>query len=155
MTIRVEIPCGRGTTSKLKFLNMKKIFLMLLVCALATPLFSQQLAAINAVPAWETPAFSWTMTTHDFGKIQVNKPVTHQFTFTNSGNSPLVISSVQASCGCTVTDYTKDPIAPGAEGYVKATYNAAKVGVFTKTVTVKANSEESIVQLNIKGEVVE
>lgn len=134
---------------------MKKIFVILMVCGLVTPVFSQQLAALNAVPVWETPAFSWTMTTHDFGKIKVNKSVTHQFKFTNSGNAPLVISSVQASCGCTVTDYTKDPIAPGSEGYVKATYNAAKVGVFTKTVTVNANAENSIVQLTIKGEVVE
>ena len=85
----------------------------------------------------------------------MNKPVTHEFRFTNSGDAPLVISSVQASCGCTVTDYSKDPIAPGSEGYVKATYNAAKVGVFSKTVTVNANAAESVVQLTIKGEVVE
>ena len=93
--------------------------------------------------------------THDFGKIKVNVPVSHEFRFTNSGDAPLVLSSVHASCGCTVTDYSKDPIAPGAEGYVKTTYNAAKVGVFTKTVTVTANAEESVVQLSIKGEVVE
>jgi hypothetical protein len=134
---------------------MKKICLVLMVSILVTPLFAQQIAAINAVSKWETPAFSWTMTTHDFGKIKVNKPVTHEFRFTNSGNAPLVISSVQASCGCTVTDYSKEPIGPGAEGYVKATYNAAKVGVFTKSVTVKANAEDSMVQLTIKGEVVD
>jgi hypothetical protein len=81
--------------------------------------------------------------------------VTHEFRFTNSGDGPLVISSVKASCGCTVTDYSKDPIAPGTEGYVKATYNAAKAGVFTKSVTVNANANESVVQLIIKGEVVE
>ncbi|HZI26306.1 MAG TPA: DUF1573 domain-containing protein [Chryseolinea sp.] len=134
---------------------MKKICLILMVSMLVTPLLAQQLASINAVPAWETPAFSWTTTTYDFGKIKLNTPVTHEFRFTNSGNAPLVISSVQASCGCTVTDYSKDPIGPGAEGYVKATYNAAKVGVFAKSVTVKANAEDSIVQLTIKGEVVE
>lgn len=131
---------------------MRKMFLIL--CVLATPSFAQQVASIHpasfaAVP----PAFSWTMTVHDFGKIPLNKPVTHEFRFTNSGNSPLIISSVQASCGCTVTDYSKDPIAPGAEGYVKATYNAAKPGIFTKTVTVNANSEQDGVRLVIKGEV--
>ncbi len=135
---------------------MKKICLILLVGAFTTPLFSQQLAVINFLsPRFETANFSWIVTTYDFGKIKVNKPVTHEFRFTNSGDAPLVISSVQASCGCTVTDYSKDPIAPGSEGYVKATYNAAKVGVFSKTVTVNANAAESVVQLTIKGEVVE
>ena len=135
---------------------MKKICLILLVSAFTTPLLSQQLAAINFLsPGFETANFSWIVTSYDFGKIKVNKPVTHEFRFTNSGDAPLVISSVQASCGCTVTDYSKDPIAPGSEGYVKATYNAAKVGVFSKTVTVNANAAESVVQLTIKGEVVE
>jgi hypothetical protein len=85
----------------------------------------------------------------------LNNPVTHEFKFTNTGNAPLVISSVQASCGCTVTEYSKEPIPVGGQGYVKATYNAAKLGVFTKSVTVNANAEESVVQLTIKGEVVE
>jgi hypothetical protein len=66
----------------------------------------------------------------------------------------LLISSVQASCGCTVTSYSKDPIPPGAQGYVTATFNAAKVGQFTKMVTVTANTEQSTVQLTIQGEVV-
>src|SRR5688572_3257873 len=135
---------------------MKKICLILLVVAFTTPSFSQQLAVINFLsPRFETPDFLWIVTTYDFGKIKLNKPATHEFRFTNSGDTPLVISSVQASCGCTVTDYSKDPIAPGAEGYVKATYNAAKVGVFSKTVTVNANADDSVVLLTIKGEVVE
>lgn len=135
---------------------MKKICLILMVTVLTTPLLSQQLAAINALtPRFETPEFAWSMTVYDFGKIKLNTPVTHEFRFTNSGDAPLVISSVQASCGCTVTAYSKEPIPPGAEGYVKATYNGAKVGVFTKSVTVNANAEETVVQLMIKGEVVE
>ena len=135
---------------------MKKICLILLVSVFSTPLFSQELAVINFLsPRFETANFLWIGTTYDFGKIKVNSPVTHEFRFTNSGDAPLVISSVQASCGCTVTDYSKDLISPGSEGYVKATYNAAKVGVFSKTVTVNANAAESVVQLTIKGEVVE
>jgi hypothetical protein len=135
---------------------MKKIYAILLIGAFTTPLLAQQLAVINFhSTGFATADFSWVVTTYDFGKIKVNKPATHEFRFTNSGDAPLVISSVQASCGCTVTDYSKDPIAPGAEGYVKATYNAAKVGVFSKTVTVNANAEESVVQLTIKGEVIE
>lgn len=139
---------------------MKKICLIFVAALFATPLFSQQPAALtflSPLTSWYTvaAAFSWDATTFDFGKIKLNKPVTHEFRFTNSGSTPLVISSVQASCGCTVTDYSKDPISPGSEGYVKATYNAAKVGAFSKTVTVNANAEEGMVQLTIKGEVEE
>ena len=138
---------------------MKKISLILVFSICATGVFAQ-LFTMVARPSIEwnmsaAPSFSWNVTAYDFGKIALNKPVTHEFKFTNTGNAPLVISSVRASCGCTVTEYSKDPIAPGAEGFVKATYNAAKVGVFTKTVTVNANAEESVVQLTIKGEVVE
>ena len=138
---------------------MKKISLILIISTCATVSFAQLLTMVATPSAqWSmmaAPTFSWNLTAYDFGKIPLNKPVTHEFKFTNTGNAPLVISSVQASCGCTVTEYSKDPIAPGAEGFVKATYNAAKVGVFTKTVTVNANAEESVVQLTIKGEVAE
>ena len=135
---------------------MKKICFILLIGVFSVPVFSQQLAVINSIPSnVATPDFLWAQTTYDFGKITVNKPVTHEFRFTNSGDAPLVITSVQAACGCTVTDYSKEPIAPGSEGYVKATYNAAKIGMFSKTITVNANADESVVQLTIRGEVVE
>ena len=137
---------------------MKKIAFSLILCALVSTVFAQELVS-NAKPAGPLPAekalFNWTQTAFDFGKIKVSNPVTHEFTFMNSGNAPLVISSVQASCGCTVAKYSKDPITPGSSGFVKATYNAAKVGVFTKTITVNANTEDAIVLLVIKGEVVE
>jgi hypothetical protein len=100
-------------------------------------------------------AFEWVSTTHDFGTIKKDVAVEHEFEFTNTGSEPLLISSVKASCGCTVTDYTKEQIPAGEKGYVKAKYNAAKVGVFTKSVTVTANTESGSVQLYIKGEVVD
>lgn len=118
-----------------------------------------QVIASNHKPAdllrTEKAVFSWANTTHDFGKIKLNNPVTHEFTFTNTGDAPLVILTVKASCGCTVTEYTKIPIEPGAKGFVKATYNAAAVGVFNKTVTINANTDEGVVQLAIKGEVIQ
>lgn len=128
---------------------MKKIALILSLIVVAP------LVALTTVPpSYEAPAFSWDATTFDFGKIKQNTPVSHVFKFTNSGSSPLVISTVQASCGCTVTDYSREPIGPGAEGYVKATYDAAKPGAFSKTVVVNANAEEGYVKLTIRGEVV-
>ena len=100
-------------------------------------------------------SMKWVSTTHDFGTIKKDVPVEHEFAFTNTGTEPLLISSVKASCGCTVTDYTTTQIPAGEKGYVKATYNATTLGVFTKSVTVTANTETGVVQLFIKGEVVE
>jgi hypothetical protein len=138
---------------------MKKIILFLFVSAFAVVTLGQQQLASAAKPSMEIikdlGAFSWTETTFDFGQVKVNKPVTHEFSFINAGDAPLVITSVQASCGCTVAKYSKDPISPGSSGYVTATYNAARVGVFTKTITVNANTGGEAVVLTVKGEVVE
>jgi hypothetical protein len=131
------------------------VFFSLMVVALA---MAQELA-MNTQPvarlAPEAASFAWTTREYDFGQIKVGIPVSHEFEFTNAGEIPLVISTVQASCGCTVTSYTKEPIEPGAKGFVKATYNAASIGQFTKTVTVNANTEEGVAKLTIKGEVVQ
>lgn len=97
--------------------------------------------------------FKWEKTTHNFGKIDQGKPVSIEFLFTNTGTIPLVISNVKGSCGCTVTNYTKEPIAPGKKGNVKATFNAAAMGAFNKSVRVTANVEGGIETLFIKGEV--
>jgi hypothetical protein len=138
---------------------MKRIALVLFSLALVTSIFARELS-VNPRPAVarflsDKAIFNWIAKEFDFGKVKVGVPVTHEFTFTNTGDIPLVISTVQASCGCTVTSYSKDPIEPNGKGFVKATYNAAHVGQFTKTVTVNANTDESVVQLTIKGEVVQ
>ena len=137
---------------------MKKAMIMIAACAIAVVALGQELTASikKTEPVKPLAAvFNWEATSYDFGKIQKDVAVTHEFTFTNSGNDALIISSVQASCGCTVTDYTKDPIPAGEKGFVKATYNASKAGVFSKTVTINANTDDAIVLLTIKGEVVD
>lgn len=99
--------------------------------------------------------FEWDSTTHDFGVIELNQPAEHTFEFKNKGDAPLIIQSVKASCGCTVANYSKDPIGIDEKGFVKATYNSAKHGPFVKTVTVVANTGEDAVVLTLKGEVSE
>jgi len=86
-------------------------------------------------------------------KIKQGTPVSHEFRFTNKGKVPLVITNVQASCGCTTPDWSKDPVPPGQQGFIKATFNAGAVGQFDKTVTVTANIENGTALLRIKGEV--
>jgi len=136
---------------------MKKVMILIAAFAIAVVAIGQELTASNKilVSVKNSPTFNWVATTFDFGQIEKGTPVTHEFTFTNTGSDALIISSVQASCGCTVTEYTKDPIPAGENGFVKATYNAAKAGVFSKTVTINANTEDAVVQLMIKGEVIE
>ena len=136
---------------------MKRIVFILFALFPVALTYAQELA-MNIRPENklnpENAIFAWDATEFNFGKIKAGVPVSYEFSFTNSGAIPLVISTVQASCGCTVTSYTKEPIEPGGKGFVKATYNAANAGQFTKTVTVNANTEEGVALLTIKGEVV-
>jgi len=138
---------------------MKKyLFSLLLSGLVATFTFGQSAPAgtattVSNAKAEAKAAFKWSESEHNFGVIPQGKPVTTTFSFTNTGKVPLIISQVQGSCGCTATDYSKEPIAPGKKGYVKATYNAAAMGAFHKTVTVTANADAAPVVLVIKGEV--
>lgn len=91
--------------------------------------------------------------THDFGAIVQNNPATYTFTFKNTGKEPLIITNAAASCGCTTPEWTKEPIMPGKKGFVKATYNAATLGVFNKAITVMSNGKRGTISLMIKGDV--
>jgi hypothetical protein len=141
------------------FKVMKKVILSALaITAISVSAYSQDKAAVKPAPApaaqpGNMAAFKWVETTHDFGKIPQGKPVTNEFKFTNSGKVPLVLSQVSASCGCTTPEYSKEPIAPGKTGTIKATFNAAAVGVFNKTITVAANVEGGSTYLVLKGDV--
>jgi Protein of unknown function (DUF1573) len=134
---------------------MKKSLILLAFVAFSTIGYSQQVTAEAAkeAPKSDVAVFAWDSQSHDFGKIKQGTPVTHEFKFTNKGKVPLVITNVQASCGCTTPDWSKAPIPPGQEGFIKATFNAAAAGAFNKTVTVTANVDPGFMQLSIKGEV--
>lgn len=129
---------------------MKK-YLAILTLVVAVLSFNFTTIESNSVEA----VMSWNLTAYDFGQIELNKPVTGEFEFQNTGSKPLYILSAQGSCGCTVAEYTRGEILPGEFGKVTATYNAAKVGVFSKTVTVNASTGEGPIILKIKGEVVQ
>src|SRR5258705_5486203 len=133
---------------------MKRLFFLLALVAMTKIGYSQQAASpAPTATGTENAVFEWTAQVHDFGKIKQGVPVSHEFKFTNKSKVPLIIANVQASCGCTTPDWTKDAIPPGQAGFIKATFSAASPGVFDKTVTVTANVENGSVQLKIKGEV--
>lgn len=89
---------------------------------------------------------------HDFGNVEEGNLATYKFEFTNTGKEPVVISNVQASCGCTTPSWTKEPVMPGKTGEITASYNSAgRPGVFNKTITVTSNAATPSVVLTIKG----
>ena len=91
----------------------------------------------------------------DFGTFSENSPVVScTFTFSNVGNAPLVIHQAVASCGCTVPDYTKEPILPGQKGTIKVTYNGTGKypGHFKKSITLRTNAKTEMLRLYIEGD---
>jgi hypothetical protein len=114
-------------------------------------------SAFSALAQQVGPNISWENPTHDFGEIkEENGPVTYKFDFTNTGSEPLIITNVKPSCGCTSSDYTKEPVAPGAKGYVSATYNPnGRPGPFNKSITVTTNCEPATTTLRFTGKVQE
>lgn len=109
--------------------------------------------AVLTVNAAE-PDITFEELTFDFGTIaEDGGPVKHEFKFTNTGDSPLMIVNATASCGCTRPDFPKKPVAAGKKGILKVTYlPKGRPGEFNKTVTVKTNSKKhKKVTLRIKG----
>ena len=88
---------------------------------------------------------------HDYGTIAKGSDGTCEFLFANLGQTPLIVNYVSASCGCTVPEWTREPVQPGKTGSIKVKYNTAIVAPFTKTVTVQSNAKNSPVVLTIKG----
>jgi hypothetical protein len=128
---------------------MKKIATLLIITFIGVQFLAAQ--DQTAQPAAKT--YAWNETTHDFGKIKQNDPAAVTFTVKNNGEAPLIMTAARSSCGCTVAEFTKEPIKPNESGIVKATYNSARAGAFTKTVTVTFDGIAAPEVLTIKGEV--
>lgn len=93
---------------------------------------------------------------HDFGTIAYMGDGTYEFEYTNTGNEPLVISNCKGSCGCTVPEWSKEAIQPGATGVIKVKYDTKRAGkAFNKSVTVSSNGETAQKVIRIKGRVSE
>jgi hypothetical protein len=95
-------------------------------------------------------------TAHDFGKMFEGEMASYEFKFTNKGKTPLLISNAAGTCGCTVPDYPKEPIAPGQSAIINVKFNSAnKAGLQNKSVNIFTNSIKGTHILNIKAEVLE
>ena len=123
---------------------MKKFIMMalMMVCSLSYALAQKQ------------AEIKFDKMEHNFGTFAESQPVQKcTFTFTNTGDAPLVINQAVASCGCTVPSYTKEPIAPGKKGTISVTYNGKGKfpGHFKKTITVRSNAKTEMTRLYILG----
>ncbi|KEO72852.1 DUF1573 domain-containing protein [Anditalea andensis] len=110
--------------------------------------------SVQAADPSSLGAFQFNEIEHDFGTIEEGKVVEHTFKFINEGQAPLIMSNVAASCGCTTPDYTKTPVKPGEEGFVKVVFDSkSKSGVQSPTVSITANTQPSVTRLRLKGTV--
>jgi hypothetical protein len=132
---------------------MKKLVLSIFaVAAMATASLAQ--TGATAVENPTAADFKFDTEVHDFGTVKEGVQAEHTFKFTNTGKEPLVITNVQASCGCTTPTWSKEPIKPGAQGSVTAIYNSkGRPGNFNKAVTVTSNAKTAQKVLFIKGNV--
>ena len=107
----------------------------------------------NSPTVDEPKDIEWKKTSHDFGEIVQGTKAKYTFTFINKGAVPIVIGNAAASCGCTVPNFSKEPVAPGAQGSVTVIFDSSgKNGNFSKNVTITTNLGQSI--LFIKGNIV-
>lgn len=132
---------------------MKKFALICLFASMAFGMANAQDVEKKEVPA-NGAKISFAETEHNYGTIMKGGNGDCEFTFTNEGNEPLILSNVKASCGCTTPSYTQKPVMPGETGTIKVHYNTNNVGGFSKTVTVTSNAVDNPrVVLRIKGNV--
>ncbi|MBS9766638.1 MAG: DUF1573 domain-containing protein [Flavobacteriaceae bacterium] len=129
---------------------MKKLFTVLFISVLAMNLNAQETKKEKQEDP-NAPKFEFVTEVIDYGKIPHNSDGNRVFKFKNVGKSPLVISRVKSSCGCTVPSKPKDPIMPGQEGEIKVKYATNRIGGFQKTITIYSNATEKVKRVRIKG----
>lgn len=131
---------------------MKKHFLMAAMLLVAVTSFAQE-----EVKPKNKGEMKFEKTRHNFGVFAADTAVvTHEFVFTNVGKAPLIIHQANASCGCTVPEYTLEPIQPGEKGKITVTYNGKgrRPGVFRKSITIHNNGRQSPIRIYIEGEMI-
>ena len=125
---------------------MKKFIALIAVALMACNMMAEEAAEMT-----------FKEKTHNFGVVaQDTCVVTCTFTFTNTGNAPLVIHQAISSCGCTVPEYTMEPIAPGQTGTINVTYNGKtkRPGVWKKSINIHSNAKNTPVRIYIEGEMI-
>lgn len=112
-------------------------------------------AATRDEAANEFPVMTFEETSFDFGTIQEGEVVEHTFTFTNTGDAPLVLTAAKGSCGCTVPTWPREAIAPGETGEMLVSFNSrGRKNVQNKSVRITANTKSGTETIRIKANVI-
>lgn len=129
---------------------MKKLFFSIVLVVIAVTVGSNKVFA-----QIETGSkIEFSKETHDYGTIKYGADGSCTFEFQNTGNEPLIISNAKGSCGCTVPEWPKEPIAPGAKGKITVKYDTKRPGAINKSVTITSNAvNEPTKVIRIKGNV--
>lgn len=131
---------------------MKNLFLSFAVVVMASlTAFSQEAKQVTS-----GPQMSIDKDVHDYGTIKKGANGTCEFTITNTGNAPLIISRAKGSCGCTVPEWPKEPIMPGTSAVMSVKYDTKRVGPINKSVTISSNATNAETKVvRIAGTVIE
>ena len=135
---------------------MKNLISVLFVLVAATRLSAQTQTAM-VTPDPNAPVITFQSEVIDFGNVTQGSEAIRTFTFTNTGKTPLIITSIKGACGCTTfpENWPKDPIPPGGTATFKVKYDTSiRVGMFDKKIMVSSNASNSMVEVKIKGTVV-
>ena len=137
------------------FSSVVVVSMMLASCGGGEESADQGQTEITTENVESTTSIAYAEEMFDFGSITEGEKVTHVFNFTNTGDADLVIVSAKGSCGCTVLEWPKEPIAPGAEGKISVVFNSeGKKGMQNKRVSIVANTEPATTAITLKGEVI-
>lgn len=131
---------------------MKKVLSLFIVTAFVFSAFAQD-ANTDKNKKVKEPEITFETLVHDYGNIMQGDNGTCEFVFKNTGKADLLLTNCRSSCGCTVPEWPKDPIAPGKKATIKVKYNTQRVGAINKSITVESNAVNNRVVLNIKGNV--
>ena len=138
---------------------MKKVIIALFFAALTGVVAAQDTktaapAVTPEVDSKNQPDMKFDVEEYNFGTVKQGETVTYEFHFSSTGKEPLIISNAQASCGCTVPQWPKEPLKKGEKGVIKVSFNSTgKMGMQDKTVTISSNAKSGSKVLHMKGNV--
>lgn len=130
---------------------MKKLMTLLFIGFITFSINAQEEKVAEIAQDPNAPVFEFETDVIDYGKIALNADGVRVFKFKNVGKSPLIISNIKSSCGCTVPKKPTEPILPGKSGEIEVKYATNRPGGFSKSITVKSNASEPTKILRIKG----
>lgn len=130
----------------------KTLFIIITLLISGTSMFAQ--TAVQATENPDAPIIFFEETLFDYGTIEQNSDGNHNFIYKNIGKEPLIFSKVRSSCGCTIPEWSREPLLSQQQDTIKVKYDTRRLGRFSKTISVFSNSKKPMIVVRIQGEVV-